>query len=107
MKNCPMCGESLHEGPSKGELFCISNTIMGHYHEQNFMQAITMYVHPYRLVTVTLQDNNRYTIIAKYMVTSIQDKELQIYQKILTVPVIHPDTEDKLRERIKLILLFS
>lgn len=106
---CPICqnheivAQSLEDiYNDKPDTFCpevvkIAGKLYNHYRENQYRTRII--VPPYRILTNN--GKSKVSIQAKY-------KSGKGYFKALfTVPEIHPDTEDKLKERIKLLLLLS
>lgn len=103
MKTCPMCGNPLNSSSLENSFHCLKEATydnfisLSHYREDfSYTNQIIMLVPPYRLRTTSNK------------VTHIDKNENGFFKTIFICPtVIHPDTEDKLRERIKIILLFS
>lgn len=106
---CPMCGN--HELVAQSledvfggvpDTFCpevikISGKLFNHYRTSPYRTR--MIVLPYRILTQN--GKSKVSIQSKYK----SGKEY--FKTLFTVPELHPDTEQKLKDRIKLLLLLS
>jgi hypothetical protein len=114
MKNspCPLCGQPLVQESDQsdfdGDYFCqtraqvAGHSLLNHYRYSLNNENVTMIIPPYRILT-DWKGESRIGIRARYKT----GQQKYYFKTILTVPTIHPDTEEKLRNRIKTLLLFS
>jgi hypothetical protein len=109
---CPICqkhelvAQSLED--SYGcipDIFCPEvvrlpdGKIINHYREFSIIGKIRMIAWPYRVINwkgqSQISQNHKYKSGKSF------------FKTILKTPLLHPDTDDRLRERIKLLLLLS
>lgn len=120
--NCPLCNKPLTKQSFQDScgyepaIYCqetISLTgdvrIFNHYREEPELGIITMYVPPYRIIND--QHGSKIGFHSQYKQgrchrTRANGKKFY-YKTLIKCPLIHPDTEEKLRSRIKLLLLIS
>ena len=120
--NCPLCGKLLVKQSLQDScgyepaVYCEELVKIpgdprhfNHYREEPAIGTITMYVPPFRIL-----NENGETKIGKHA-QYMKGRRLRVrsntkkfyYKTIIKCPTIHPDTEDKLRSRIKLLLVMS
>lgn len=121
--NCPLCNKPLLEqspedtGWATPDLYCPevitlpNGKKVNHYRERKEPDEVVIHVPPYRILTkeTYYKPQKIYNLISKIGLLSRYKTGSKSYyfKTILTTPEIHPDTEDKLRDRIKLLLLLS
>jgi len=105
MKLCPLCGKELKDWNSAiVRLYCPTlvkqpNCESAFYHYSKGHSATIVHLPPYRLI-----NEGEFS----YIDTFIDDDSYGYkIDTIITVPLIHLDTEENLRKRLKTILLFS
>ena|SRR5271165_2766883 len=112
--NCPICNkhqlvvQSLEDsGGSLPDRFCPEvitmpgGKILNHYRENQHYNSVRMIVPPYRIVT---QNNvSKISIQSQYK----GGNRKYYFKTLLKLPVIHPDTNEKILNRIKLLLVLS
>lgn len=115
MKNCPLCNKDLVKGPAgegnviycPEEILLKGNRIRNHYIEDHELtNTITYYLLPYRIITIMnkcVSPRSLISIEARYKT----GKKGHYFKTIVKCPVIHPDTEERLRNRIKNLLILS
>ena len=111
---CPVCkkhelvAQSLED--SNGftpEVFCpeVVNVpgyrLMNHYREYPSQKKTRMIALPYRIITE--DGKSKIGLLSKRK----SGEKKPYFKTILTVPALHPDTPERLAERIKLLLLLS
>jgi hypothetical protein len=109
---CPLCNnhnlvaQSLEDiCGALPDIFCPEvvkmpgGKVLNHYRANSVFPKIRMIVLPYRVLTE--RGISTVSILSKYK------SGKHFFKTLFKVPEIHPDTEDKLRERIKLLLLLS
>lgn len=119
-RDCPLCGKALirqsaqDAGGSNPDIYCPEEItlpedkrVVNHYREHGDLMETRIYLHPYRIVTKDGQSKlgkrDRYKTKA-----GVATKKGSLYFKtLIKCPEIHPDTEEKLLNRIKLLLLLS
>lgn len=109
---CPICqkhelvAQSLEDCYGKvPDLFCPEvvrlpdGKILNHYREYPIVNKVRIIVWPYRVINwkgeSQISKDHRYK------------SGKHFFKTVLKIPQIHADLEDKLRDRIKLLLLFS
>lgn len=123
MRLCPLCQKPLVKAPRRDhgfgdpEWYCQEEVkfpgdkrIFNHYSESPELNFITMYIQPYRIQTN--MDEPRITRVGTHsryktkrgVRTNVGDF---YFKTILKCPELHPDIEEKLRSRIKLLLVMS
>lgn len=109
---CPVChkqelvSQSLEDSFGSPDLFCPEVVIMpggkclNHYREfSSVKNQVRIIVLPYRIIT---QDGeSKVSLHSRYKTGG------HYFKTILQVPAIHPDSQEKLLNRIKLLLLLS
>lgn len=119
MRTCPICGEPLSKQSAQdamGELrdwYCPteikldSGYPINHYREFAYEGHIDMHVPPYRIRTK--DGSSKIGKITRYKTCRRvkTDNGRFHFKTILQCPEIHPDTEEKLKDRIKLLLIVS
>lgn len=110
---CPLCqkhelvAQSLEDCYGQlPDLFCPEivklpdGKIMNHYREFQVVGKVRMIAFPYRIINwkgrTQISRDNRYKSGKHFFKTILKD-----------IPEMHPDLEDKLKERIKLLVLLS
>ena len=120
-KRCPLCEKYLTVDDDFIEFFCptiitLPNTDkeVSHYIEQGFNDTVLMIVMPYRIQTQSSNKNLEYYSKIQLYQDPLDPNVGYSYQigtrhwkYILSCPEIHPDTEENLLKRIKLLLVFS
>src|SRR5271170_1072715 len=111
---CPICNkhelvaQSLEDSFGKQpDLYCPEvvtipgGKILNHYREFQQYKQVRMIVPPYRIIS----GNNlsKISIQSRYAT----GEKAFYFKTILKLPLIHPDSQEKLLERIKLLLLLS
>lgn len=120
--NCPLCAKPLVKQSmqdafgNQPAIYCEELVKVpgdprsfNHYREDPDINTVTMYVPPFRII-----NENGETKIGKHaqykkgrrLRTRSNTKKFY-YKTIIKCPTIHPDTEEKLRSRIKLLLVMS
>jgi len=111
-RTCPLCGERMMTGPDDLNMIYCAETVTlpggrrkSHYMEDGLTNMISMYVMPYRISTnmVAVEKTSKIGYISRYKT----GRKSFYFKTLATCPEIHPDTEDKLRTRIKTLLTFS
>lgn len=111
---CPICQEhdlvtqSLEDCyGSKPDIFCPKviklpeGKLVNHYREYPVVgDKVRIFVWPYRIIT--WKGESQVSVDTKR-----QKSNKHFFKTIMKVPALHVDTEDKLRNRIKLLLLLS
>jgi hypothetical protein len=89
------------------EIKLSSGSIVNHYREYPGLGYVDMHVPPYRIRSQG--GNSKVGTIARYKShRGIRTNNGRFHFKtVLSVPEIHPDTEQRLRDRIKLLLIMS
>ena len=113
-KLCPMCGLTLVlESPEYSasyvrDLFCQrpvyfaeSNRTFSHYREERMSSRVIMYVPPYRVINT--QGESRIGILSRYKT----GEKKYYFKNAITCPIIAPISEEKMANRIKMVLVFS
>jgi hypothetical protein len=113
-KLCPMCGLTLvlespeYSASELRDLFCQrpvyfadSKRTFSHYREERMSGRIIMYAPPYRVINT--QGESRIGILSRY---KTGDKK-HYFKSITTCPTIPPVSEEKMANRIKMVLVFS
>ena len=108
-KNCPLCNKVLMDGSAEGGAisYCPEVVILkgsrlrNHYIEDYDKNSIVYYLLPYRIITYN--DQSSISTEARYKT----GKKHWYFKTILKCPLIHPDTEERLRHRLKSLLIFS
>lgn len=111
---CPICNkhelvtQSLEDSFGHApDVFCPEiitmpgGKILNHYRELRSHKQVRMIVPPYRIIT----ENNlsKVSFQSRY-----ETGERRYYFKtLLKLPIIHPDSQERLLERIKLLMLLS
>lgn len=108
---CPLCGDALVEESDQsdfdGDYFCQrrvlvdDHSLFNHYRHSFVNNYTAMFVPPYRIIN-DWQGTSKVGVRAQYKT----GKRKFYFKTILTVPTIHPDTEEKLLNRIKTLLVF-
>ncbi len=111
---CPICNnhelveQSLEDsGGRPPDRFCPEvvkmpgGKLFNHYREVVSLGRVRIIVPPYRIIT---EDGQSLISIQSRYKTG---EKKHYFKFILEVPELHTDTEEKLRERIKLLLLLS
>lgn len=115
-RNCPLCQQPLiHSGD---ELVWYCNTMVdypqlkhkSHYQEETEAERISIIIPPYRLLTepiynVLLKKEEVITklgILSKYKT----GKQSNYFKTLLRLPPVTPDTEENLKKKIKILLVF-
>lgn len=109
---CPLCGKNLVKQSYEDscgyepDLYCqeaveLNGKIYNHYRKSFEEEKLVMMVPPYRILNE--DDLSKVGIPARYKT----GKQRHYFKTVIKCPTIHPDTEDKLRNRIKLLLLMS
>lgn|SRR5574337_1017242 len=109
---CPICQnhelvaqslEDIYGG--QPDIFCPAivklpdGKVLNHYRENPYYHKVRMIAMPYRVMTH--MGKSKVSVLSQY-------KSGKYYFKtILNIPELHSDTEDKLRDRIKLLVLLS
>ena len=111
-KFCPLCGQQLVQESDQsdfdGDYFCQKrvqvdgHSLYNHYRESLVNNTVSMFVPPYRIQS-GWQGQSKIGVRAQYKT----GKQKFYFKTILTVPTLHPDTEENLRNRIKTLLIFS
>lgn len=122
MKLCPLCNNILikqQSYTSEPDWYCSKQISFpkdkrsfSHYTECPELNKITFFVDNYRIIneqfTSNIQIHKKYKTIRGRIFKGKTNTFGQFYFKtILSCPSIHLDSEDKLRNRIKLLLLIS
>lgn len=111
---CPICGEEELVTQSledcfgrKPDVFCPKvirlpdGKLMNHYREYPVVgDKVRIFVWPYRLITHNGQ--TQVSIDSQY-----KKNKKHYFKTIMRVPALHVDTEEKLLNRIKLLVLLS
>lgn len=118
---CPLCGKDLirqssqDAGGYEPDLYCpeevkeVGDTkSFNHYRIDYNMDLLTMYVLPFRIVNSISNPSSgtKIGIHSKYKKSKFKNRKFY-FKTILKCPTVHPDREDKLRDRIKLLLIMS
>ena len=111
---CPVClkhelvEQSLEDSFGRApDLFCPEvitlpgGKVLNHYRDFQWMKQTRIIVPPYRIVTEKGQ--SKVSIQSRYKT----GERSYFFKTLLKLPVIHPDSQEKLLERIKLLLLLS
>lgn len=128
--NCPLCGDLLVKqsredaGGSEPMVYCQREVkligdkrIFNHYREDPEIGTVVMYVSYYRIINHIL-DSHEHSNIKNYTEVGIHRRYKTkagkktnagefYFKQILICPLLHPDTEEKLRSRINLLVLMS
>lgn len=112
-RNCPVCGNRLVAGPADGlhVVYCEESiTLPGgrqknHYYEDFDNRLKDIYILPYRIRTTMFREENTSKVgtLSQYKT----GRKAYYFKTLVTCPEIHPDTEDRLKTRIKTLLTFS
>lgn len=111
---CPICqkhelvAQSLEDCYGRvPDLFCPEvvklpdGKVVNHYREYPIVGKVRIVVFPYRIITwrgkSQISRDHTYKKSGKHIFKSL----------IKDIPEVHPDLEEKLKDRIKLLLLFS
>lgn len=111
---CPICNkhelviQSLEDSLGRQpDLFCPEvvtmpgGKILNHYREFQQHKQVRMVVLPYRVITEA--GESKVSIVDRYK----SGERRHFFKTLLKVPALHPDSQEKLLERIKLLLLLS
>lgn len=111
---CPVCQkhelltQSLEDSFGNiPDLFCPEietmpgGKILNHYREFRQHKQIRMIIPPYRIITQN--EESKVSIQSRYKT----GQKGYYFKTLLKLPVIHPDSQDNLLKRIKLLLLLS
>lgn len=119
-RKCPLCGLNLVKQRFKDaaglepEIYCPTELelpedkrVVNHYTEVPANNQVIVHIHPYRIVT---EDGQSSIGVRKRYKTKggvKTDVGSLYYKTVAKCAAIPPDVEDKLRERIKLLILLS
>ena len=111
---CPVCNkhelviQSLEDSFGRApDRFCPEiitmpgGKILNHYREFQGAKQIRMIVPPYRIITES--GHSKVSIQSRYK-TGNQE---YYFKTLLKIPALHPDSQEKLLDRIKLLMLLS
>ncbi len=114
---CPLCQKECIVFNNLGPMFrCPTevNDLLNHTTNSHFSTHIGRWeistIPPFKIITVDLSDPEPRSTIYKNMgdiYYDIDNIPIPCYTELLVLPKVHLDLEDKLLERIKLILLLS
>jgi len=120
MKNCPLCDKLLVKQSTvdacgyEPAIYCPEeitqigdNRKANHYREDPELNTVTMYVGSFRILTKdgTSKVGTRMQYKTRRGLRTTRGRWR--YKTLIEVPIIHPDTEERLYSRIKLLLLLS
>lgn len=111
---CPVCkkqelvAQSLEDSFGYApDLFCPETVtlpggkILNHYRDFSRLKQIRIIVPPYRILTEN--NKSKISIQSRYKTGS----QGYFFKTLLELPVVHPDSQERLIDRIKLLLLMS
>jgi len=120
-RKCPLCDKPLlrqsaqDAGGYEPDIYCSEEIILpednravSHYRESSMLEeSVTMFIPPYRIVTQNGMSKIGVRRRFKTRRGVVTNKGLLFFKTLIKCPPIHPDTESKLRDRIKLLLIMS
>src|SRR6185369_5069189 len=119
MRTCPLCNKTLIKQSAQDacgyeedwycpdELRLASGRKVNHYREYPELGYTDIYLPPYRIRNQDGQSKIGYLSQYKTKRRVRTTRGKYYFKTIITCPQLHPDTEEKLLNRVKLLLLIS
>jgi|SRR5271166_6565812 len=111
---CPVCkkhelvAQSLEDSYGYApDLFCPDvvtlpgGKILNHYRDFQRLNQTRMIIPPYRIITEA--NESKISIQSRYK----SGEKNYYFKTLLTLPIIHPDSQEALLKRVKLLILLS